>query len=194
MDGKQKMATFKEKLLGEKLNKATLWFAFCLYLFLLIWFIGLKYNSDWLPKLSVDMRKMPLWNRGKFIPFYDQYGDFFYFDHFCVMNIFIYMPMGIYTMFIFREKSWACILFAFVSSVIFEVEHLLTGFGGCESSDVVCNTIGGVLGVALYLLTRAKISDKAVNIVNFCVIIIATPFALFALINTIIHWQYYVIV
>lgn len=79
------------------------------------------------------------------------------------------------------------------SSIIFELIQLFTGFGGCDASDVVCNLLGGVSGLLIYKIFRPRISDKNVNRVAFFTIIIFLPAVFYAVINSAIHWELYLI-
>lgn len=194
MNDTQKTNSIKQKLFGETINKATLWIVFCLYLFLLIWVIALKFNADWLPALGKEMRALPIEKRVVLIPFQTFISNGFYFHLDYFLNVIIYIPMGLILPLTMRKNQggW-CLLIIILSSAIFEVEQLFTGFGGCDTADLICNVVGGVIGLAIFYLLRKKTSDKTINIITFIIIIIATPIALYALINTIIHWQYYVI-
>lgn len=96
MNDTQKTTSIKQKLFGETLNKATLWIAFCLYLVLLIWVIGLKCNSEWLPAVGKDMRSLPLEMRMVLIPFQASFSNGFRFHLDYFLNFIIYIPMGLF--------------------------------------------------------------------------------------------------
>lgn len=182
----------KHKFLGNELNKPLLGIAFGIYLFLLIWVIGLKFNSQWLPDLGVEMRSIPLKNRGAFIPFKTFIDNGLYFELEYFLNVILYIPMGLILPFIIK-KPWLSALLVFLSSLIFELAQLFTGFGGFDTTDIICNTLGGFLGLLVFYMFRKKVSDRAVNIIDFVVIIIFSPVAMYALINTIINWDLYII-
>lgn len=194
MKEKQKMTDIKQKLVGENLNKVTLWVAFCLYLFLLVWVIGLKYNADWLPQVGAELRSLSLKNRSALVPFQTFIANGLYFNLDYFLNVMIYVPMGLFLPLTMRKiRGGGALLIIILSSAIFEVVQLFTGFGGCDTTDLICNTAGGVLGLIAHYLLRKKTSNKAINVITLTITIIATPVALYALVNTIIHWQYYVI-
>lgn len=185
--------SLKDKIYGKDLNKVLLWLAFAVYLALLIWLIAFKCNSDWIPELGAEMRKTPFKNRVGYVPFYDISKHKFLFTLDFVLNFFLYIPFGIYLMFVLKEKKWICILLIFLSSLTFEVSQYFTGFGGCDINDLICNTLGGVVGVVLYSKWLGKLKNKTVNMVNLYVCILAMPSALYGIINTCLNWEMYVI-
>lgn len=95
MNDTQKTNSIKQKLFGETINKAALWIVFCLYLFLLIWVIALKYNADWLPDLGKEMRALPIEKRVVLVPFQAFISNGFYFSLDYFLNVIIYIPMGL---------------------------------------------------------------------------------------------------
>lgn len=193
MNSQNERKNLKDRIFGDELNKWLLVGAFAVYLVLLIWLIGFKCNKSWLPEVGVDMRKLPFEQRVRYIPFYDVGGHKMQFTLDYFLNILVYIPFGIFLMFALKDKKWICILIIFASSLIFETSQYFTGFGGADISDLICNTVGGCLGVLIYSLLRHKIKDKVVNIIAFCVCVLGAPFALYGIVNTIINWQLYVI-
>ena len=188
----------KIKLIFSKeaaINKFLLYTAFSIYLFLLIWIIALKFNAEWLPEIGRYFRKMPLMERvgKKIIPFYDMYEKGIYFNKDYFWNVIIYMPLGIYLLIILknRHKCLTSIIIIILSSFIFEFIQLVTGFGGCDGSDLVCNTLGGVVGLILYLLLIKKFPSRVINIINLLAIIFFLPLGIHAFINTIMNLHLY---
>lgn len=182
----------KKKVIGNNLNKVLLGVAFGLYLILLIWVIGLKMNAEWLPEVGVELRSLSFKNRSALIPFKTFFDRGLYFNDDYFFNVLIYIPMGLILPFIFK-KPWVSFILIVLSSAIFEVSQLFTGFGGCDTTDLICNILGGVLGMMVYYIFRKKVPDKAINITNLVVIILASPVCVYAIVNSIINWQLYVI-
>lgn len=191
----EKSKSLKRNFFKEDLDKRIFGVLFGEYLLLLIWVIALKYNSAWLPELGEYFRGIPIKDRiGKrIIPFYGmiQNGVYFDLDYFC--NVIIYIPFGLLLPFFIGKKTPLCIAIILLSSVLFEVIQLLTGFGGADGADVVCNFLGGIIGLIAYALFRRKIKDKTLNVVAFAFLICFLPIALFAVINTALNWQLYLI-
>ena len=179
-----------------KINNKLLTVAFAMYLFLLIWAIALKFNAEWLPELGEYLRESPLYERvgNNIIPFYNMIKKGFYFNLDYFMNVIIYIPLGIYLLIIANHKNKYLITFfiTMLSSIAFELIQLVTGFGGCDGTDFVCNCIGGIIGMFIYfLINKMRNSSKIVNIVNLIVVICFTPLAIYAFINTITNLHLY---
>jgi glycopeptide antibiotics resistance protein len=183
------------KVLVNQRNNVLFYTAFSFYLFLLIWIIALKFNADWVKEIGEYFRSLPLQERVGmgFIPFYSMFKNGFYFNLDYFMNVIIYLPLGIYLKQIFENKNWLIIIIVIFSSLIFEIIQLLTGFGGCDGSDLFCNSLGGILGILLGHLFKKILSNKSINVINLSIIIVFTPFVVYALINTIVHWDMYII-
>ena len=171
-------------------NKKLYIVATALYLWLLVWVIVLKFNSYVVISDGHALATLPLLNRlGKnWIPFYSLQIDFAW-DGIKqpLMNFIIYLPFGFFVA-RFTNSKWKTIVLAFASSVVFELIQLFTGLGGCDTTDVIINTLGGTVGMLLYYL---KVRPKLENVVNIVQICVYAPVAVYALVNTIICFEWY---
>ena len=180
----------------KRINSLLLYLAFFSYVTILLWIIGFKFNADWLPVMGKYFRDMPLDERAgnNIIPFYDMIENGFYFNLDYFMNIIIYMPLGAYLI-IFGKNKYKClisVLIIMISSIVFELVQLVTGFGGCDGADFVCNTVGGLLGMIIcFFIIRSKKKNVIINIYNLVFIILCLPVAIYAIINTIENWHLY---
>ena len=68
-----------------------------------------------------------------------------------VTNIIMFIPIGILTGWLWR---WRGLIFAAGLSVGIEVFQLITSRGLCEFDDVLHNTIGAVIGLALIMAVK----------------------------------------
>ena len=179
----------------QKPDRPLLWTTFSLYLILAFWIIALKFNAEWLPELGEYFRALPLWERvgRRIIPFYGMIKSGWYFDKDYFMNVVIYLPLGIYLPFLLpaRNKYLHTAWIIPLSSILFEFLQLVTGFGGCDGTDVVCNTLGGFLGLLTYAVLLKRLSPKAVNAVNIAVILLLALPAGYAVVNTLLHLELY---
>jgi glycopeptide antibiotics resistance protein len=186
---------FKEQNLNIKILVAL----FVTYLWCLVWVIGLKFNADWIYELRVHMLGLPLKSRvgNNWIPFFSlvkSIGDGTYkfnLDH--LMNVVIYIPMGILTYLLTYKKLkyWAVVFVVIavsaVTSIIFEVVQLYTGIGGCDGTDFACNFFGGGIGLVLMIVLRhLKNFERVANIVSFCCLLVAVPLGVYMFVNTIL--------
>lgn len=172
-------------------NPILLSMATVIYITLLIWVIGLKYNSSWLPALGQELRRLTFIKRVNTKPFVVGFRGMTDF----LANILIYIPMGILLQIYFPRKSWDRLncLIVFLSSFAFELSQLFTGFGGCSVLDLVSNTIGGYIGILFYIYNNNRLTTKKLNIIYIVVIVIFFPISIYAIINTINHWYLYII-
>lgn len=179
---------------GKTLDHKILYLLMAEYVILLIWVIALKCNASWVKELGEEMRSLPFEARvgHLIIPFYRMITNGIYFDLDYFLNVLIYIPLGIFLSFITEKKTFLKLAVIFTSSAIFEGVQYVTGFGGCDGSDVVCNFLGGTLGILLYKLFRSHISDATVNRIALVTSMLSLPIVLYAVINTATHWQLYV--
>lgn len=151
------------------------------YFCLLTWVIMFKCNL-----LTSDMRFG--FRSITLIPF-GSIADFSYLYEY-LLNIVVYLPMGIYVCTFLKNKSLAFkIAVIAMSSILFEVVQYIIAFGSSDISDVISNTLGGVAGVWIY----SKIKQKpALHIFNCCMVVIGVPLVIFATINTVMVFNIYV--
>lgn len=175
----------------KEVNPFLLSGAAVVYLTLLIWVIGLKFNSSWLPALGKEMRSYEIISRIDFSPLITNYGVMIGF----LLNILIYIPMGVLLQIFFPRKSWYGLngLIVFLTSLAYELSQLFTGFGGCSIKDIFANTLGGCIGILFYVYNKEQVTVKKINIILSTVIVLFLPVAIYAVINTMIHWYLYII-
>ena len=71
------------------------------------------------------------------------------------LNVMVFIPMGYLLPYIFRwfrNHAWGrTLLMCFVSSIIIENLQLITKRGTYDTADVIADTFGGFVGIALYM-------------------------------------------
>ena len=73
------------------------------------------------------------------------------------LNILLYVPMGYLLPIVWPKlRVWHVILIGFLSSLLTETIQLVFRLGLFEVDDLVTNTFGTIIGVALYLLLIRK--------------------------------------
>ena len=168
----------------KKLYKPLIYSTFGVYCVLLVWIVIFKctlpdvFSLDFISK-SVAYR----FERG-IVPFsysfYENQGaDLF-------LNIFVFIPMGIYLP-LMLKKRYACPIIPIVS-LSFELIQLLTGFGWFDTLDLITNTVGGFIGVGLYVLVRPHVKDELISKINLACTIIFGLIALAVLIYIPIYF------
>ena len=101
-------------------------------------------------------------------------------------NLIVFIPFGI--LFRFLTNTRATLISAALTTLAVEVFQLFSGWGGPDPTDLIMNFGGALLGVHIYRLLRPKIKDYAVNIAACCCLLVAVPVAVFAIVNSIIHF------
>ena len=75
----------------------------------------------------------------------------------CIENVFLMMPFTAIVMWTFEVKKnivWKSIKIAFLFSVMIELLQLLLRLGTFQISDIVYNTVGGMLGGLVYVVVK----------------------------------------
>ena len=81
-------------------------------------------------------------------------------------NIIIFFPFGILFN-IIKEHSFFKNIFAFsITSLIFEILQYILAIGASDITDIILNTLGGVLGLMFYnvlkMILKKEIADKII--------------------------------
>lgn len=67
-----------------------------------------------------------------------------------IQNVLAFVPLGILIYTIWQEKSWRFKLGVIVvTSVMLEVLQYILGVGASDITDVITNTLGGMIGLAI---------------------------------------------
>ena len=71
----------------------------------------------------------------------------------CISNLIFFIPFGIFVSIYFKNKRliWSLLL-SFCASVIIEALQFVLHRGCAETMDVICNTLGAVIGAAITVL------------------------------------------
>lgn len=179
----------------SKLSFKLIWIVLSIYMVILLWIIVFKFNMKWIPDDSAYLRNLPLLDRIRnFYPFQAMIEEGFYFEWDYFMNIFVYIPLGIYLSFVIKSKykNIYIILISLFSSILFETIQLFTGWGGFDTTDMLCNTLGGIIGILVFI-PIIKLKPRIINIVNIILIFVFGPMAIIVTINTILNYQLYLI-
>lgn len=128
---------------------------FILYIIFLVYFLFL---SDWYGREGI-MREyhynLVLFKEiNRFIVYRDQLGTFAVFSN-LFGNILIFIPFGYFLTMAGKSRSFFKTLFYSMGlSLCVEILQLLTKVGSFDVDDIFLNTIGGVLGFVLFIITN----------------------------------------
>ncbi|MEB2776307.1 VanZ family protein [Algoriphagus sp. D3-2-R+10] len=131
---------------ADKLTKTLLF----VYLLVLGWIILLK--------LGVEFSYME--NRNiNLIPFANGYYD----EMETILNVVIFIPLGIYAGVLFRNRTFKFnLLFFFLISLMLEGLQYAFRFGTFDVTDLLTNTSGGIIGYVLFW-TLQKFNSKSLK-------------------------------
>lgn len=181
------------------LSKLYLAVTFALFILILLWIVVFKANIPIVPKRIARTKAMTIPERfalGNY-PFKNLFVDAEgkvlsrIKEHF--LNVLVFIPFGILLPFFAKKgKTLITSIVFIVFTIGFELFQLFTGIGGFDVTDLMTNTLGGFIGLWLYRVAFSKMPDHVINRISFVVNMIFVPVALFAILNTIKHFDYYI--
>jgi glycopeptide antibiotics resistance protein len=97
-----------------------------------------------------------------FIPFYEPLSSLGKVDYGeIIMNVIIFVPLGIYAGVLFITWSFRrTILFFFLISLIIEGLQFILRIGAFDSTDIITNTVGGIIGLTLLKAIEKVLGDN----------------------------------
>lgn len=189
----------KKILHKDAYNNTLLWWTFTLYIVILIWVIMFKANIFHLIDQMSYIKDLPLSERIStryLIPCYSIFESIRYNNHFNFRghfyNVIAFVPLGIFLQHFIRKKTYLTSgIIILASTLIFEFTQLFSGIGCFDTTDILTNALGGILGMLLYKHVLSKAIKTSVNLASFITNIIITPLAMYAIVNTILHFDVY---
>lgn len=115
--------------------------SFVLYIFLLTWIIVFKFR--------IDIRNLRYLRTINLIPFKE--NDL----KEILINIFLFIPYGMYLRELTKKKSLT-VGIIILTSFIFEVLQYILHIGISDITDVMMNTLGGMVGILLISILEKK--------------------------------------
>ena len=127
---------------------------FVVYLLFLVWVV--------LFKLGFSLSEIGTIKAHNFIPFHYEDGHNIGFHISEVRdNILIFIPVGVYLSLLFKKMPFvgkAALTFAV--SFALECSQYIFAVGSFDITDLITNTVGGLIGIGFYLIGRALLRDK----------------------------------
>lgn len=141
-----------------KRQKKLSFILFGIYIFLLAWLILFKF--------SFDFNRLPYIRNINLIPYHEPtiingkvaINEMIY-------NLLVFVPLGVYIS-IFKSE-WSFLKKAvpgFCLSLLFETLQFAFAIGASDITDVIGNTLGGIIGVVLCILFHKVFKNKTVPI------------------------------
>lgn len=150
----------------EKRNKLTI-ALFVVYILLLVGIILFKlpFYSE---KLSDGVRVINL------IPFQGSFDDSGAIDFREIRdNILIFIPLGIYICMLNSKWPFMKKVLPIIGlTLAFEALQFVFAIGRSDITDILGNTLGGVIGIGIYALLRRIFKDRTVKVVNILALMV----------------------
>ncbi len=133
---------------------------FTVYFLVLIWII--------LFKMQFSLNDLPHFRGLNLIPFAGpliinnkpDYSEM-------ILNMIVFIPFGLYlSMIKFKWSLWRKIIPIAGVSLLFELLQSIFAIGGTDITDLISNTIGGVVGIGLYIVFSRILKEKTNETLN----------------------------
>ena len=134
---------------------------FAAYLFILLWLVLFKFSYDPFAVIR-DFQTRSL----NLIPFaYSRNSEM-------IANVIAFIPFGVMLGVNFKQVDWRykiVVIFAF--SVVVEIIQYCLAIGATDITDIIMNTLGGLLGLAFYIAVGKQANDR---FLDRCILVAGT--------------------
>ena len=140
---------------------------FILYLLALVWIIVFKLQFS----LDATDRVRTL----NLIPLQRSFGDngFLRISE-IVDNILFFLPFGIYLCMLKNDLPFVKKVLCFMgTSLVFEGIQYVFAIGRADITDILANTLGGILGIGIYVLLSKLLKSRTHTVINALAVILA---------------------
>ena len=148
-----------------------------IYLFVLLWLVLFKFSSDPLSVLSnYQTRSL------NFIPFAGASRSHL---NEIIYNFVVFVPLGLLLSVNFKVTNfWRKLAYICTLSIAVEILQYVFAIGTTDITDVITNTLGGLVGLLLYSACGKYIENKKID--RFIVVVGAVVLVLFILLRTLV--------
>lgn len=159
--------------MGKKATNTLFIMGFIFYSLFILWVILFKYVSPF--ELFDENRYFS--RSMNIIPFNDILnGRFNKLDLFG--NVILFIPLGIYINIMIKNIKFSkCIGRIVATSLAFECIQYIFGLGASDLTDIIINTVGGIMGIGIYKLIKKgfKEHNKVKNFIAICSTVVMIP-------------------
>ncbi len=138
------------------MRRGILMFAFLFYLFILVYLVvfARTENPDYVVR-NAGVSLFTLTAKGIDLPA-EEFIEFY-------LNVVVFIPMGYMLPYLFRwfriHTLRRPLIVCFLASVTIENIQLITKRGSYDTADVISNTLGGIIGIVLYLMRAYTLTN-----------------------------------
>lgn len=97
-----------------------------------------------------------------------------------ILNVAVFIPFGIYLCML--KEKWSFIkkvVPIFITSLAFETIQYIFAIGASDITDLIGNTLGGIIGIAVFMLLSKIFKNKTIKIFNVLALIVTVIVVLF---------------
>ena len=137
---------------------------FSIYLILLVWLVLFKF--------ATNLSDVPSMRGINFIPFHYSKATGSHLKE-VLYNIIAFIPLGVYIQ-AFKEdwKTATKCMIVVLTSFLFEVIQFIFAIGASDITDIIGNTLGGIVGILFCILMQKIAPNKFITIINIIGILI----------------------
>ncbi|MDV9862208.1 VanZ family protein [Clostridioides difficile] len=97
-----------------------------------------------------------------------------------ILNVAIFIPFGIYICMLKEEWSFIKkVIPIFITSLAFETLQYIFALGASDITDLIGNTLGGIIGIAVFMLLSKIFKNNTIKIINILAFIVTIIVVLF---------------
>ncbi|HAU4829470.1 TPA: glycopeptide resistance protein VanZ1 [Clostridioides difficile] len=97
-----------------------------------------------------------------------------------ILNVAIFVPFGIYVCMLKEEWSFIKkVIPIFIASLVFETLQYIFALGASDITDLIGNTLGGIIGIAVFMLLSKIFKNNTIKIINVLALIVTIIVVLF---------------
>ncbi len=127
---------------------------FAAYVIILVWLVMFKFSIHISSVLHYDKRSLNL------VPFSNASGS----SGESVDNVLVFIPLGVLMSVNFKRMSfWGKLLTVLVSSIAAETFQYIFAIGATDITDVITNTLGGLIGIISYDLCSKHVDQQRLD-------------------------------
>ena len=185
------MRYFEEDLTEKKKIQALAISTFIFYVIVLLWITIFKCNIEAsVHGVRIFLEQMTIKERFIYATSYFAWhdGDI----KSTTLNVLIFVPFGILVPLLRgRTAPFSTIVLAFFTTLTIESFQMILAFGYFTYIDLICNTLGSILGLVIFKLIIERLGDMAkFKVLIFCNFL-AMAISIFATVNTILNFEIY---
>jgi glycopeptide antibiotics resistance protein len=97
-----------------------------------------------------------------------------------ILNGLAFVPFGILLCMLRKKKSFANLIAPIIlTSLLFEVIEYIFAIGASDITDVMANTIGGIVGIGIFSILHKMCKENVYKVINTVALVLAIGCALF---------------